>query len=138
MNLKKLTVPIFGDTSFRGKCPTETNEQVTFFGWLRREHPEYAKIAIHIRNEGKRSVQQTMRHKVEGMVTGASDIIIPSSPTFVCELKRADHTKSTISDEQIMYLESAESKKAYACVALGHKGAIESFEYYLNNIIHCN
>ena len=52
MQLKDCPVPIYGDTTFRGKCPKEELEQVTFFNRLRREYPDtYGAIAIHPRNE---------------------------------------------------------------------------------------
>ena len=70
-------------------------------------------------------------HKAEGMVTGAVDIIIPTSPPFVCELKRRDHTKSTISEDQLEYLYAAEEAGAFACIALGADAAQEALEAYL-------
>lgn len=125
-------LPVFGDQGYRNKkCPTETAEQVTFFNTLRREYPELGKIALHIRNEGKRTVQQAMRQKAEGMVTGASDIVIPGCPAFVCELKRADHTQSRWQDGQIEYLEAAKNNGAFVCVALGHKAALEALKEWI-------
>ena len=61
------------------------------------------------------------------MTTGAPDIIIPGRRTFLCELKRRDHTKSKISDLQIKYLETAQSLGAFACIALGWEAAMEAF-----------
>lgn len=123
---------VFGDQSFRGSCPSETAEQVTFFNYIREKYPTtIGAIAVHNRNEGKRSVQQTIRHKMEGMQNGSSDIIIPAKVPFVCELKRADHTKSRWQDNQINYLHQCEKMGAFACVALGHKGAIEALNVWL-------
>lgn len=123
MKLKQLNgITISGDINFRGNCPHESAEQITFFNQL----PEYLKkIATHIRNEGKRTAQQAQRHKIEGMNTGASDIIIPCSPPFVIELKRKDHTKSKISKEQIEYLQECKKQGARVCVALGWEAAID-------------
>jgi hypothetical protein len=43
-----------------------------------------------------------------GWITpGASDIIIPAACSFVCEIKRRDHTKSKWQPGQVEYLESA-------------------------------
>jgi hypothetical protein len=128
------TVKVYGDTDFRGKCPLESNEQITFINWIRRTHPEIGKVATHIRNEGKRSYGQAARQKAEGMVKGASDILIPASPAFVCEMKRADHTKSVWQDGQLEYLTQAQELGAFACVALGHAGAIEGFNEWLSMI----
>tara|TARA_A100000172_G_C3039922_1_gene110022 strand:+ start:1713 stop:2117 length:405 start_codon:yes stop_codon:yes gene_type:complete len=124
-------IPVYGDLSYRGKCPTEELEQVTFFNKLRREHPEWGAIAIHIKNEGKRTKYQADKDSINGMVTGASDIIIPASPAFICELKRKDHTKSRISEEQINYLRAARDRGAFICVALGYEAAFQAFYDYL-------
>lgn len=129
MNLKQCSVKVYGDTSWRGKCPTETVEQVTFFGRLRRQYPEtWGRLAIHPRNEGKRTAQQTQRAKAEGMTAGTSDIVVPGSPAFVCELKRRDHTLSKWEPGQLDYLESAARAGCFVCVALGADAATEAFE----------
>lgn len=119
---------IYGDTSYRGDCPSETLEAVTFFARIRREYPTtYGKIATHIRNEGKRNWQQVARQKSEGMTKGAPDIIIPMQKTFVCELKRQDHTKSKWQDGQLEYLKAAHDAGAFVCVALGYEAAYQAF-----------
>lgn len=129
MKLSK-TIPTYGDASYRGECPKESAEQITFINTIRARYPDtWGKIAIHIKNEGKRTAQQIRREKMEGMVTGASDIVIGS---FWCELKRQDHTKSKISDEQIEFLEAQIELGFFGCIALGWEGAIEAFEAYLN------
>lgn len=128
MNLKQIPdyIPIFGDVNYRGECATETAELIGFFRLLENEYPTLAAIATHIRNEGKRSKYQGYKQQQEGMNTGASDIIIPCSPPIVIELKRRDHTLSTISAKQVSYLSSAHVLGAYAVVALGAVGAMEA------------
>lgn len=101
---------------------------ITFFQWLRLQHPEYGAVAVHIKNEGARTQGQAYWQRAEGMVKGAADIIIPCSPPFVCEMK-AGNGKPT--KEQIDYLESAEKLGAFVCVAYGFDGAKEAFEDYL-------
>lgn len=131
MNIKSLPFPVYGDPLFRGACPIEGLEQVTFFARLRREYPNsLGLIAIHPRNEQQLKGAQhmgMMRQKAEGMTTGAADIIIPGRMTFVCELKRRDHTKSQWQDGQIEYLQAAHRAGAFACVALGCDAAWEAF-----------
>ena len=123
---------IYGDLSFRGKCPAESVEQITFFAHLRRQYPHsYGLIAIHPRNEGERHHAQTMRQKSEGMTKGAADIVIPCAPAFVCELKRQNHTKSTWQDGQLEYLEAAQENGAFVCVALGYVAAWQAFTDFL-------
>ena len=125
-------IPVFGNKEFRGECPSESLEAVTFFAKLRREHKEsYALIATHIRNEGLRTFYQATKQKSEGMTKGAPDIIIPASPAFVCELKRQDHTKSTWQDGQQEYLLEAQKQGAFVCVALGYVGAYEAFNCWI-------
>jgi len=120
-------VPVYGDTSFRGKCPPEHVEQATFFSMLRRERPAtWGRLALHPRNEQQLRGGQhraLIRHKAEGMTPGASDIIIPARVAFVCEMKRADHTKSKWQDGQREYLAEANNAGAFACVALGAEAA---------------
>lgn len=121
--LQALPFPVYGDLSFRGKCPKETVEQVTFFNRLRREYPDtWGRLALHPRNEGlKRGGQfsAVSLHKAEGMTPGASDIIIPGAPSFVCELKRRDNTQCKWQDGQVEYLTAAHAAGCFACVAFG-------------------
>lgn len=120
-------IPIYGG-DYRGKCPQEGAEQVTVINAVRKVCPQ----VIHPRNEGERHYRKTMRHKAEGLTTGASDIIIPGCPSFVCELKRKDPTKSHITDEQLDYLEICKQWGAFVCVAFGHQAALEAFAEWLN------
>ena len=125
-------IPVYGDQSFRGKCPAETLEQVTFFNRVRRDHPKlWGLLALHPRNEGKRTTYGAMREKAEGMATGACDIVIPGAPAFVCELKRRDHTLSVIQREQVEYLVAAKEAGCFVCIALGVEAAWEAFNEYL-------
>lgn len=128
MNLTKIPakIKVFGDTSYRGTCPLETAEQISFLSMLRAEFPELAEIAVHIRNEGKRSKRQGAQHKQEGMNTGASDIVIPCCPPILIELKRRDHTQSSLGAKQLPYLVRSERLGAFACIALGAIGAMEA------------
>jgi hypothetical protein len=125
-------IKVYGDLNYRGTCPKETLEQVTFFSRLRRQYPDtLGKLAFHVRNEGKRTHLQAATEKSEGMTTGAPDIIIPGAPTFVCELKRRDHTQSEISAAQLAYLRAAQDAGCFVCVALGVDAAWEALHVYL-------
>ena len=113
-------------TTLPGKHPTESAEMATFFNRLRLEYPELHKVALHIRNEGKRSARQMQSQKAQGgFVKGASDIIIPGAPSFVCELKSCSKS-SKVSGDQITYLENAASVGAFSCLAYGHEAAFEA------------
>lgn len=125
-------LPIYGDQDFRGKCPKESVEQVTFFNRMRAQYPDsYGLLALHPKNEAKRSgrdFQALNKDKAMGLSPGASDIIIPGNPTFVCELKRRDHTVSAWQQGQLPYLEAAHNAGCFVCVALGANAAMEAFE----------
>ena len=132
-------IPVYGDIKFRGDCPSEAAESVTFFAKLRREHPDsYGVIATHIRNEGLRTFHQVAKQKSEGMTRGAPDIIIPASPAFVCELKRQDHTKSKWQEGQQEYLLEASKHGAFVCVALGYVAAYEAFNDWIKKKNLCS
>ena len=122
---------VYGDLDFRGKCPNEDQEQMTFFNRVRAQYPEtWGKLAIHPRNEGLKRAGQfsaVMKHRADGMTAGASDIIIPARVAFVCELKRRDRTKCTWQDGQIDYLNAAANAGAFACVAFGCDAAWQAF-----------
>lgn len=136
MRLIDLPFPVYGDQAWRGKCPTEAMEQMTFFNKLRREYPAtWGRLAFHPRNEAMLrggQIKAVTQHKAEGMTPGASDIIIPARVAFVCELKRRDHTQSQWQDGQIKYLAAAQAAGAFACVALGWEAAWAALEAWQN------
>lgn len=128
-------LPCYGDRNYRGPCPQEGAEQVTFFQRLRREYLDtYGLLAVHPKNEAKRrggQFHQLARDKAMGLSPGASDIIIPGSPAFVVEMKRRDHTQSSWQPGQLAYLEAAKDAGCFVGVALGWEGAWEAFHDWL-------
>lgn len=128
-------LPVYGDQAFRSKCPLEHVEQASIINRIRREYPEtWGRLVLHPRNEGLKQGGQfstVLKHKAEGMAVGASDVVIPASPSFVCEVKRQNHTLSHWQDGQIEYLEAAASAGSFACVALGAVAAWEAFEAWI-------
>lgn len=48
------------------------------------------------------------------------------------ELKRKDHTKSIINDEQIKYLRRAYDMGHLSCVALGYEAALQAIDSWVN------
>ena len=97
-------IKVFGDIDFRGECALEDAELITFFNQLRIKYPKLAKVAIHPDNEGLvfgTGFNNHTRQKAKGAIrNGAADIIIVGCPSFVCEMKRKDHTKSRWQDGQ--------------------------------------
>ena len=132
MNLTKLPFRIYGDPTFRGKCPLESAEQITFFNQLRKAYPDtWGALALHPRNEQQLRGGQhrgMIKQKAEGMTPGASDVVIPARVSFVCEIKRQDHTQSKWQPGQVEYLTAAHEAGAFACLALGWQGAWQAFE----------
>lgn len=112
----------------KGVHPSEAAEMMTFFNQLRKHYPEYYAIALHVRNENDGDYKKTNKSKLEGgFVKGASDIVIPCNPPFVCELK-AINKGSRVSQEQIVFLNNAANLGAFACIAYGWKAAFQAFE----------
>lgn len=122
-------IPVYGDQSYRDKkCRKERVEQKEFFAWLKDNRPKLHEIAIHPKNEGKRThFQQQEDREMGSLTTGAPDIIIPASPSFLCELKRLDIKESAIRKKQIDYLVRSGEVGAFVCFALGSDNAIRAF-----------
>lgn len=137
MRLPK-SIKIYGDTTYRDpECRSETAEQKEFFGMLKEHRPHFFAVAIHPKNEGLRDYRQAAQDAVLGALnTGASDIIIPSRIAFVCEMKRVDHTLSSLSKSQIKYLEAAQDVGAFSCIALGADAAWQALLDWEKLVLH--
>lgn len=127
---ESIGIPVYGFPNKDSK-ETESAHMVTFFNLIRMKLPSIGKIATHIRNEGKRSFNQASNQKAQGMVAGASDIIIPGAPSFVCEMKSMSPNAS-ITKEQIDYLQACKANGAFVCVALGWEAAWKALEDWIN------
>ena len=91
-------------------------------------------IAIHPKNEGRRTAQQANRDRATGSLNkGASDVIIPCCTPIIIEMKRQDHTMSSWEDEQQEYLESAQTLGSRVCVALGWRAAMQFVDECVGN-----
>lgn len=130
---------LYGNQKLRDKkCPKESVEQITFVNHIRAQYPDsYGLILIHPENERKLINGQfstVSKSRAMGMSPGASDIIIPGNPSFVCEIKRIDRTLSDITQEQLDYLYAAKDAGAFVCIALGHEASIDAFNQWLKII----
>ena len=129
-------IKVFGDMSFRGDCAKEDLELITFFNQLRIKYPKLAKVAIHPDNEGLvfgTGFNNHTRQKAKGAIrNGAADIIICGCPTFVCEMKRKDHTKSRWQDGQLDFLQTSQGLGAFVCVALGYVAALKAVDDWIS------
>ena len=137
-NGSPLPFRVYGDPDFRGKCPVESLEQITFFRRVRDAYPDsWGLLALHPRNEGLKTGGQfgaVSRHKAEGMTVGAADIIIPAARSFVCEMKRRDRMQCAWQDGQVEYLTAAHNAGAFVCVALGCDAAWQAFQDWLESL----
>lgn len=128
-------LPCYGDRGYRGPCPKEGAEQVTFFSQLRKLYPDtYGRLALHPKNEGKRrgaQFAQLARDKAMGMTKSAPDVVLPGAPALLIEIKRRDHTQSKWEDGQVEYLHTAQRLGCFVGVALGWEGAWQAFEEWL-------
>ena len=131
-------IKVYGNTNFRGDCPLEDAELMTFFNQLRIKYPDIAKVATHPDNEGLilgAAHNAHIKQKAKGAIrNGAADIIICGSPTFVCEMKRQDHTKSKWQDGQLDFLQTSQRLGAFVCVALGYESALQALNDWLKLI----
>lgn len=128
-------IKVFGNMDFRGDCAKEDLELITFFNQLRIKYPKLAQVAIHPDNEGLvfgTGFNNHTRQKAKGAIrNGAADIIIVGCPSFVCEMKRKDHTKSRWQDGQLDFLQTSQELGAFVCVALGYEAALKAIDYWL-------
>lgn len=123
---------VYGSLDYRGPCPREETEQINFFSHLLHDYPEIAAISVHPKNEGKRDFMRIHMDRKQGALTvGASDIIIPGCPALVMEMKRKDHTRSQWKKGQREYLQAAQDRGAFCCVALGWEAAMEAVREWL-------
>lgn len=131
-------IKVYGNTNFRGDCPLEDAELMTFFNQLRIKYPDIAKVATHPDNEGLilgAAHNAHIKQKAKGAIrNGAADIIICGCPTFVCEMKRQDHTKSKWQDGQLDFLQTSQGLGAFVCVALGYEAALQALNDWLKLI----
>lgn len=122
---------VYGDTSFRGKCPKEELEQITFFNQLKKLHPDIAELATHVQNEGVKSYGKAAKDARCGLNQGMADIIIIGHPACLIEMKRQDHTKSTWQPNQLEKLLLAQDLGVFTCVALGYEAALEAVKDWI-------
>lgn len=137
MNLKQIEaagLAVYGDTNYRDReAPAEDAELITFMNWLDREYPQFP--ALHVKNEKKRTGKQFMElaaeRKKRSVVKGWPDVVIAGFPTLFIELKKRDHTLSSLDKDQLSFLVRAESVDCWAVVALGYVGAQQAFKAWL-------
>lgn len=117
-----MTITIIKPDEFPEDAPSESVEQITFFNQLKKHCPDIAKVALHVKNEGKRTMAQAAKDKAEGLVTGAPDIFIAGDPSLLIELKKRSK-RAKVGDDQIKYLNSASKLGAECYICYGWESA---------------
>lgn len=127
-------LPSYGDTAYRGDCPKEDAELITAINWIRREYPaSLGLLTVHIENEGKRTMAQAQMAKAKGLLAGAVDILILTTPPMALEMKRQDHTQSRWQKGQLEFLEAAHKHGAFVGVCFGAEGFKQAIRTYLEH-----
>lgn len=108
--------------------PTEAQMQTTLMTWLRAQH-DGRRWSIHIPNEGKRSRVAGSVLKKQGLLPGASDILVPIARGgfhgLWFELKAYGKSPT---DAQLTFLH-AMSEQGYAT---GWSDDLDSSMYFIN------
>lgn len=108
----------------------ETQEQIAFVTLCRLKYPKLLFFAIP--NGGYRTMITGRILQREGLIPGVPDLFFPALRTFI-EMKRADKSKSRVSQAQkhvIKLLEQAE----YTCfVAYGAQHALNYIDVAMKN-----
>jgi hypothetical protein len=125
------------DSGYRGECPSEDVEQINCMGWLEKNFPERWPLIYHVPNETtvdkkKRGWAMHLdKRKKKGVKPGVSDIFdINDSPIFICELKKRDGGR--LSAEQRIFLNAADAKGSWVCVANGFQQFMLAYSDYLD------
>lgn len=111
------------DSSYRGKCPLESTDQMAYGLWMQYRFPNA--LWFHVPNEtGTKSGPQFVeKRRKMGVRSGVSDnVILTSGINHKCgliELKRQDRTKSKVSPAQIQVLEDAIEEGHFGAIAYG-------------------
>ena len=131
-------VMLFGDIDYRGECPAEDSDLISFVAWLKYNWPELENCIIHTPNEGDLPVQARMQQKKKGVLFRCPDVIVMTVPAYCMELKRRNPSKSLSSEEdrsrfreQVGVLVSMQKQGNFSCAALGLDAAKESWKYFL-------
>ena len=131
-------VMLFGDPDYRGECPAEDSDLISFVAWLKYNWPELESCIIHTPNEGGLPVQARMQQKKKGVLFRCPDIIVMTVPAFCMELKRRNPAKSLARaedrkrfSEQVDVLASMQKQGNFSCAALGIDAAREAWKYFL-------
>lgn len=87
-------------------------------------------VVHHLSKYTNRRYAEMINLMQGGFVKGAPDIIIAGHPMFLCEMKSKSKS-SRIAKEQTEFLERADKKGCFCCVAYGWKSAMQAVEDWI-------
>lgn len=120
------------DSGYRGDCPSERVEQINVMGWLEKNHPDRWPLIWHTPNETKATPQHMAMRKKMGVKSGIADVIDFGEIRGAFELKRQDRTKSSVSKEQRLFLESVDASGGFAAIVFGYSSFLLAYSEYIN------
>lgn len=115
-----MRIPVLEARVHKPKVKSEHLEQAEFVSWMRKTYPEHRIFAIA--NGGLRSKSVAMSLKVEGVVKGVPDLMVPSLKLFI-EMKRTNN--SVVSEEQHDWIKYLNSVGYIAKVCYGKDDAVD-------------
>lgn len=140
MNLITLAehkIEVVGDTSFRGDCPLEDAETITLINQIKSAYDgRFALSVLHVKNEKHRKDKTDFRElaaerKKGAMIAGWVDVTVTGFPTLFIEMKRLDHTLSTVPKVELDFLVANQKNDCWCCVALGWRAGFAFFERWV-------
>ena len=123
-------LPKFGDLPKSTLNPAEDYVLSSLISRIRNDYPSsYGLVAFHVKNESKRTTGQIRADKAKGLTKGVSDLIVIGNPTLCMEIKKDNSCRFEYG--QLEFLQQAQNQGAFVCLAIGHQGAKDAFEYWL-------
>lgn len=118
----------------------ENDEQAAVIAWaeyMSAVHP-CLKWLFHVPNGGSRNKAEAYRMKETGIKSGVADLVLPYPNKdyhgLFIEMKRAEKSKSRVSDSQKDFLSYVNSVGYLGVVCYGADQAISTIESYINNV----
>ena len=107
--------------------PSEHIEQRNFVQWFRRTYPDVLIFATP--NGGGRSMAQAVKLKLEGVVRGIPDLLVPEWRLWI-EMKRIKG--GVLSEDQKKIIKYLQSCNYSVLIAPGCNSAIEQVKGFIN------
>lgn len=129
--MKKAKAPIL---KLKNKIPSEAQEQIWFFKYLKYSFPDIFNVSFHIPNQGYRCIKSAIILSHMGLKKGVPDVFVAAGRGgfhgIFLEFKRRFDSIPTLDQIKMMKLFS---EKGYRCeVVFGFDHAVEVINQYLS------